>query len=311
MSDLDEEFDREFGSGGPRDQHVGLQAAFDAEFGAPAQPEAAAPTPRAAAERPRSGLDVLLDLAGTGARDFAMGVGEGASMGHGKWLAGLGQDLGNAAFGARHPDQVPTQRAGQEDIAGELADASNRSLSGKVGQGVGAVSAAVGGGGLAPATKLGQAGAGAVLGGLDAHGRGESVLGGAAVGGGLGLLGGLAGQKLQSALNGPAMRMGVPSTGTRAGQIAETLGSYVPGKDLYASIAKKAIEPGLESLAGLARGAGRTMAGMSGVAGDEAAALATPSAKAQDSGWDIEIGDAELYQNGVRAVIGEHFIQQP
>lgn len=307
MADLDEEFEREFGGGGTAPAgDDDLDALLAAEFGEPAEPAtAAAPTSPAAPAGPApepTGLERLSQIAEGGIGQFLMGLGDGASLGHGRGLANIGSRIGSGIYGLTHPEAI--NRSAGADEGGELMDKATATLPGKIGQGVGTVATAVGSAGLGGASKAGQAGMGAVQGGLDAHGRGESVLGGMAVGGGLGLLGGLAGQQAAK-LSGPAMRMGVPSTGTRAGQIAESLGGMVPGKGLYGEVAKRAIEPGLEALGGISRGAGQLGASFGGMAGNEVNALLGSKAKAQDTPWNVETGDAELYQNGVRANIGE------
>lgn len=295
-----------------------------------AQPVASAPAPEP------TGLERLSQIAEGGVGQFLMGLGDGASLGHGRWLSNVGSRIGSGVYGLTHPEAI--NRSAGADEGGELMDKAGSSLAGQAGKGLGTVAASIGAAGLAPMTMPAQAAVGAGLGAGSAHGRGESALGGALVGGGLGALGGLAAARTAASMGGPAMRMGVPTTGTRAGQIAETIASKLPGGTSTAAVgaglgaaneaARGNLSP-LDLLKGAGKGAamgyaapkllsegalmsaapvmrglgGLAASGLGGMLGDEASPIS--KAKAQDAPWNVETGDAELYQDGVRANIGE------
>lgn len=289
-----------------------------------------------------SGLERLSQIAEGGLGKFLMGLGDGATLGHGRALSNIGSRIGSGIYGLTHPEAI--NRSAGADEGGELMDRALGSGAGQSGKALGTLATSVGASGLAPMTAPAQAAVGAGLGAGSSHGRGESALGGALVGGGLGALGGLAAARTAASMGGPAMRMGVPSTGTRAGQIAETVASKLPGGATSAAVgaglgaanevvrgnlspldllkgagkgaamgyaAPKLLSEGaLMSAAPIMRGIGGVAAsGIGGMLGDEASPVS--KASAQDAPWNVETGDAELYQNGVRAVIGEPVIDRP
>lgn len=137
-----------------------------------------------------------------------MGVGDGASFGHGDTLGRLGANIGDAAANALRPQPAATKvgrTAG--DMGAEIADAAGQSTAGQAGRVAGAVAASVPLAGAAGPSVLGQAAMGAAQGAAQAHGDDESMLGGGLAGGALGTLGGAVAKgatALGSALKAPA-----------------------------------------------------------------------------------------------------------
>lgn len=277
-----DEFDEEFGHLAPAE---GEDDEFDREFADVLPVPEAEPAP----QPEMTGLDRLLDMAKRG----GLGLGEGASLGHGENLGRLGASIGDSVYNAVNgpsPTSNPlgTRRGGMgsgEGAAQDVAGAVQTPM-GKTGRALGALATSVATGSVAAPTIAGQAGAGAVLGGLQAHGDHGldpgAILSGAAGGGALGAAGGAVGKAL-GGLSGPAMRGGLPSTGTRMGQAAEALSALVPGK--YGPVANKALEPGLELLAKLAPGAARGLGNVAATTGGGALGdlMGSSKASAQDA----------------------------
>ena len=304
----EDEFEREFGGAAAAPADVDE---FDAEFpvAAPAEGEAVPVKPAPPSEP--TGMDYLLALA------------DGMSFNHGR----MGEDAGNWLADKLIPRPEGTEVAGKGlmDSIPETPGITATRAAGTLLESV-PIAIATGGAGLP-----GMAAGGAATGAASAHGRGEDMVGGAATGAGLALLGGLAGNALKP-LAGQAMRMGVPSTGSRAGQIAEMLASKLPSGAATAAmggglgvanelsrgnmdplellkaggkgaalgyVAPKlagAAEPILSVLGkagpALGRYAGQALAGFAGKAGDEMSPLS--SASAQDTPWSVETGDARM-----------------
>lgn len=259
-------------------------AAQDDEIPDPVEDAPAAPTPEP------SGLDYLMAMA------------DGASF-------GMGGKIADTLFPSKakiaHPDaQVSGSVMGSvPDTAGTRA----ARLAGGVAESIPATIAA------GPSV-LGQAALGALTGAGSAWGNDESVAGGAVVGGALGGLGGVLAKGAQ-ALRAPVK----PWLNESASYADEALGKL---RGATPDLADAIMKPWEYAKNALGRGAVRGGAAINptaarvagqvagqkgaGIAGDEVSALAGASkALAQDAPWDIEIGEAELPQNGVRAVIGE------
>lgn len=238
------------------------------------------PEPAAPPAEP-SGLDFLLSLA------------NGATLGHGAWAQDL---LSKPVAEQRHPGA----RVEGRGVMGTLPDTRGMDVAGVAGRALPYV--------LATRIPGGPAVQGAIIGGLEAHGRGESVLGGAVTGGLVsGALGGLAGAA--SKLGAPAASaQGVlPGMGaeplSRAGELAARYGAKAAqafdNLEPVKGLTGKAYELGLkalEKLAPLAPALGKAApaagGALGGVAGDETARagsalgslLGASKASAQDAG---------------------------
>ncbi len=299
-----DEFDAEYGALPESDE-------FDAELAdlTGAEPDKPQPQPAAApVKKPDpSGLDYLMALA------------DGASL-------GLGRGVERMIHSPAREAHTDAQFAGSSGVLSEVPDTAGTKATRMAGALATSVPLAIGAG---PSVG-GQALLGAAQGGAGAWGQGESVLGGMAAGGALGALGGAV-AKGSAALRAPAGGA-MPEMVSNAGQAPMSVAQkallelgekqpslagmfmspYAGAKNLVGQGAIKAM--GSAATAPLAQQLGQAGARAAGSnLGDEVGALAGGASKAfaQDNGWNVEIGDAEPYQNGVRAVIGEPVIQQP
>jgi hypothetical protein len=251
-------------------------------------PELDAAPKDAAAPAEASWLDIL--LAGA----------DGASLGHGKMGQAIGDYLADKVgvdIGYGKPVERPegTQKVGG-GVMEQVPDTGSTRTARVAGTLATAIPATIAGGG----SVAGQAAAGAALGAGQAHGTSGGdwleTLQGGLTGGALGALGGAAGKAVKP-LAGPGMIGGVPSTGTRAGQVAEKLGEWAAPSGLKGLlIPEGARNAGMALTEGALAGLGKAAPGVARAgtaAAPFAAQLGTSKAKAQDNNgprmsWAIE-----------------------